>query len=167
MIYMGIDPGLSKSSPGGIAVIQVCKIAVTNAVWPMPQKNEEIHNRLSLIKDVAATTPILCYIEDQHIFRESPSRKRDMGKERALIMHYGALLAILEIVGIVPHPVASKVWQNRILGPMVKGETKTVSLGLARKSYPELAAWLKNANDHGKADALHLAEYARVMGKIA
>ena len=158
MIYLGIDPGTSKDEPGGIGIIQELKTSTTVACWSMPSDNKKI---FSLIREISGLDNIFCCIEEQQIFKGF-----DIAKARVLIMHYGALLMALEASGIEPHTVLPKVWQNAILGPTTKGQTKEVSLQLARITYPELGKDLKLAKDHGKADALHLAEYAEVMSRM-
>ena len=74
-------------------------------------------------------------------------------------MNYGSWLGILAGLGIPTLLVKPRQWQAGVLLKQDGADTKAQSLAAARRRWPDLELGLKK--HHGRADALHLARYAK------
>lgn len=74
---------------------------------------------------------------------------------------FGQWLGILAALSIPHVLVRPQVWQKGILSKGDGPDTKAQSLASARRRWPDLELGLKK--HHGRADALHLAAYAKAQ----
>lgn len=147
--YIGIDPGMSKTAPGAIAVISDDS-DYEPRVFDFPGDIASLGDLFvrEIIFDIKG-----CAIESIHA---SPT----FGKVTCFNLgcNYGAYLGILSVLQI-PHVLISpNKWQKEILDSGT-GQTKERSLNMARRLFPDIDLRLKK--HHGRADALHLARYAK------
>ena len=69
----------------------------------------------------------------------------------------------LEMAGVAYTEATPRKWQKEIFDSGVKKgmDRKELSLNMARKLFPSMLEFLKRKKDHGRADALLIAEYCR------
>lgn len=77
--------------------------------------------------------------------------------------NFGAWLGILAALGIPHVLIRPQEWQRGTLSKGDGPDTKSQSLAAARRRWPDLE--LSRKKDHGRADALHLANHARNLEK--
>ena len=77
--------------------------------------------------------------------------------------NFGAWQGILAALGISHVLVRPQAWQSGILTKGDGADTKAQSLAAARRRWPDLE--LGRKKDHGRADALHLAAYAKAQDR--
>jgi len=81
-----------------------------------------------------------------------------------LVGNYEFYVGLLRGIGIPAVEVAPRTWQAAMLSEF-HGTTKTQSLLRARHFYGK-KPWFKNKKNHGRADAVNIAEYyGRERGK--
>ncbi len=142
--YLGIDPG----QKGGIALLGEDGSAQG---WRYPGDIQEaavLLNRLSLANKIS-----LACIE-----KVGAMPKQGVISTFKFGMNYGAWQGILAALGIPYITVTPRKWQKALLDAGT-GETKERSLNMARRLFPYVD--LRFKADDGKADALHLARWAR------
>lgn len=144
MVYLGIDPG----QKGGIAIVG----ADHSEAWRYPG---DIQEAASLLGFIAMNHSIkLACIE-----KVSAMPKQGVSSTFKFGMNYGAWQGVLAALAIPYITVTPAKWQKALLDAGT-GETKARSLNMARRLYPMID--LKFKADDGKADALHLARWARL-----
>lgn len=164
MIYLGIDPGLD----GALAILDdrradgACRVEDTptlTVVSPRGRKREY---------DLAAFTRVLAP------FAWRPSHVRaviehvhampDQGVRSMFTMGYGVGVwhALLAAFGIRYETVTPQRWKRALMDGM--GREKDASRLVAMRLFPAVAAQLARTKDHGRADALLIAEYGRRQG---
>ena len=148
--YIGIDPGMSRLAPGGIAILHPNGEA---EAWRMPATTGEI---LALLRKI--TNGRQCDAAIEHVWGNA---KFGSSSSFKLGHNCGELYMALASCNIIPRKVTPQVWQKYELNKTKKGkDTKKLSLDVARKRYKDVL--LHSATkDHGKSDALHLANYLR------
>lgn len=137
---LGIDPGATG------AIGMICPLVET---WAMP---ETPHDLAALMRTFdPATTRV--YIERQW------ARPTD-GKTYAFAagQGYGVLLGTLATLGFPFHLVAPQTWKKA----MGLGKEKADSRRKAQEMFP--TASLSRVKDHGRAEALLIAEWGRRQG---
>jgi Holliday junction resolvasome RuvABC endonuclease subunit len=144
--YLGIDPGQS----GALAVIANDGTVETHD-WPI-----EIAGLGPLLTSVLARYNVLgAAIEHVHSMP-----KQGVASSFNFGQNFGAWQAALA-VRFVPYTlVTPRRWQKSMLDSS-SGDTKTRSLSMARRLYPDAELHLKKHD--GRADALHLARYAQQL----
>ncbi len=143
MNYIGIDPG----QKGGVAVIGDDHAEA----WRYPG---DIQEAAALIVEIHAKNPIkLACIE-----RVSAMPGNGVSGMFKFGMNYGAWQGILSALGIPYITVTPRQWQKALLDSGT-GETKARSLNMARRLFPAIN--MRYKADDGKADALHLARWAK------
>lgn len=142
--YMGIDPGMS----GAVAVIGPDGFA---DVWDYPG---ELFEAGVLLRQLCIDYPItLCAVE-----KVASMPKQGVASSFKFGMNFGGWLMTLGALG-TPHTlVTPRTWQKVCLDSGT-GETKARSLSVARRLFPDLD--LSKAKHDGRADALHLARWAK------
>lgn len=144
--WCGIDPGKT----GALAFINGTE---PPAIYDMPYVGKELD--IASLVDILAQHPILrADIEYQQSMPQSKSSSMFTLGEG-----YGALKAILAARGIpfgVPRPLA---WKRAIGLPV--GADKEASRAKALQLFPNAAPVLKRKMDHGRAEALLIAEHCR------
>ncbi len=146
-IYLGIDPG----AKGGIAIIH----PEGADAWRYPG---DIVTAADLLRELSFNYKIkLAAIEQVH---SMPGQ--GVKSVFSFGTNYGAWLGMLSALSIPHVLVTPRKWQKATLDAGT-GETKQRSLQMARRIYPDID--LKYKADDGKADALHLACYARIWDR--
>ena len=152
MIVIGIDPGIS----GAIAVL--FGDGTLASVHDMPTLKVGTKQQV----DAAALAGL---IPTCHAFVE---RSQAMPGQGVTSMFnygrsYGVIIGILATLGIPYEEVAPQTWK----AVMMKGASKEkgASIAVASKLFPHVD--LLRSKDHGKSDALLIAEYGRrlLVGK--
>ena len=143
MKILGIDPGAT----GAIAAIYSTG---AHNVWDMPPLP---HDLADLLETVVG--------EDDGIGMAYLEKAQAMPKQGVSSMFnygvgYGTIIGILTALNIPYTTVTPAVWK-RALG--LTGKPKDASRALARAHYP--TASLNRVKDHGRAEALLIAEYGR------
>lgn len=143
--YAGIDPGKG----GALAIIGPDHAEV----FDYPGSAYEAGSMLRLIQ---AITPIqLCALE-----QVSAMPQWGVTSVFHFGMNYGGWIGALGGLQVPLTLVAPRKWQKKCLDSGT-GETKLRSLSMARRLYPDVEL---HARKHdGRADALHLARYAKIM----
>lgn len=143
---IGIDPGLA----GAIAVFRENEFSV----FEMPLKaNKKIDvERISEIvrfADVVFTEIVIGW----------PGN--DSRAQCTSCMNYGKLLAVFELAQIPYYEIMPRTWQAKMIPGTVKGETKKVSIAVAREKFPgvSLIPSGKRIPKHDFADALNILAY--------
>ena len=136
---VGIDPGAT----GAIAMIQPMV-----EVWDMPATP---HDLATLMRTFDANTTRV-YVEKQW------ARPTD-GKTFAFTLGqgYGEIIGVLATLGVAFNLVAPTTWK-RVLGVTEKADSRRK----AQELYP--TASLARVKDHGRAEALLIAEWGRRHG---
>lgn len=133
---LGCDPGktgaLAQVGPGEALVIDMPENVADLADW-MEKYNSP------------------CYIEKQQAMP-----KQGVSSTFTTGFGYGQLIGILAALRIPYHEVSPAVWK-RAMG--LQGKDKSASRALARSLFP--TAELHRVKDHGRAEALLIAEYGR------
>jgi len=91
-------------------------------------------------------------IEKQMLF---PKRKGNY----KILVHYGTLIGIFKTLKIPYEEIPPQVWQKAMLGngKRSRQKSKTLSLKRARALFPKADI----GDNHGRSDALLIAEYVR------
>jgi len=71
---------------------------------------------------------------------------------------YGILKGVIVSLELPLLEVAPITWKNKMIG---KGKSKDASRMLAAQLFPQLSDRLRLKKDHGRAEAILLAEYGR------
>lgn len=143
--YLGIDPG----AKGAIAVISDDVVRV----WDYPG---EIGEAASLLRAINIEYPItLCALE-----KVSAMPRQGVVSMFKFGMNYGGWIGAIGAIGAPLVLVTPRKWQTECLDSGT-GETKDRSLSMARRLFPDVELHLKKHD--GRADALHLARYAKHM----
>lgn len=151
LVYAGIDPGKT----GAIALLTAGDEGPDEIeVYPCPEEPASIG---TLLRDLTQSdsTIVLAAIERVHAFPKQGS----VGNF-TFGTNFGAWQAAMGATGVPFLQVLPRAWQKRMLDSC-KGDTKSRSLSLARRLFPQED--LSRKKDDGKADAIHLARYARLV----
>ena len=141
--YIGIDPGAT----GALALLDAGFNGAL--VWDY----EERYTGISLIKNL---------LEEDCKFSAAIEKAQSMPAQGVVSMfkfgeNYGYWRGILETLEIPFIYVTPHKWQKAVFNSMPKADTKTMSLDLARRLFPDVD--LKYKKHHGRADALLIAYY--------
>jgi len=79
--------------------------------------------------------------------------------------NFGQWIGRLEALGVPFDFVTPQKWKRAVFDSMPKGDAKAMALDRARRMFPELGDRLKRKRDHGRAEALLIAAYARKAGR--
>ena len=154
-VFIGIDPG----QKGGIAALYSNKIH-PDIAYRYPG---DVLRAAHLLCDLAfvsafGTFPIgeiVACVE-----KVSSMPKQGVASSFKFGANYGAWLGMLSAYQIKHITVTPRTWQKAMLDAGT-GETKERSLQMARRLVPKID--MKHKADDGKADALHLARYAKTL----
>lgn len=153
LLFGGIDPGISPTAPGALAVIAADGEMREVVDMPLAGKTVDVANCVEFFRQWALTGRLaMVALEYQQSFPHQ-------GLQSTFVLGqcYGTLQGILASLLIpfdLPHPAA---WKRAMSVP--KSENKDVDREVAKRLFP--TADLKFKKNHGRADALLLAEYAR------
>jgi len=135
--YVGIDPGAT----GAMAVI-------------FGDGRVEIFDDPRAIKDILSP--------DWQIFAAiewaQPMPKQGVVSVFTYGKGYGRLLQLLEDFGIAYQEIRPTMWKKEF---SLIHQDKEKSIELAKKLFPSISDKLTRKKDHGRAEALLIAEYAR------
>lgn len=149
---LGIDPGVT----GAMCMIEGQRVL---GVWDNPVDARML--------DLAALARILreCQQVAVGVMRVAIEKvttfKRD-GRVGAMNFgkHEGGIRGALAMLDITPLVVPAATWKRAVIGPGWSGDKKH-SLRVARLLFPGAADRLTRKKDHGRAEALLIAEYGR------
>ena len=148
MILCGIDPGLT----GALAFLDGRKLVELSDMPVAIARKHEI--------DVLGLVSML----SQHAFncqaiveRQQAMPKQGVTSSFRNGSSYGALLAVLAVQGWPVTIVSPREWKQA----MHCSSDKNQSLEVARRLFPGAAQSLTRKKDHGRAEALLIAEYGR------
>lgn len=164
-IWIGIDPGMSKTNPGGISWInEDCSEYEVNY---MP---ETLKNMADLIKDLHIDFTIkLVTIEDIHA-----TGGKNITGQMKMMSSKNYAEAICATLGLVYDYASPAKWQPKMLGTGFKSITmedkkkqnqerrkwlKHKSLEAAQRLFPD--ADIKLKKDDGKSDSILIAKYGK------
>ena len=134
---VGIDPGMT----GAIATVEP-----TVEVWDMPTT---AHDLAALLQTFSPSTTRVYIEKAQSMPGQGVSSMFKYG------VHYGHLTGMLALLRIAYIEVSPQTWK-RVMGLTAE---KADSRAMAQKLFPEAA--LSRKRDHGRAEALLLAEFGR------
>lgn len=167
MIYVGIDPGNS----GAIAaIIEQAGERMRLEFYDTPIVTTKVGKKFKNEMDPAACALMLRALQaidfDVHVIVEKVQampgdRERSMGATSAFTFGKGFGMWIGLCVGLqlpyeLVHPMT---WKKMLMAGMSK--EKDASRVKAMQMFPESAKYLQRKKDHGRADALLLAEFGR------
>ena len=147
--FLGIDPGYS----GAAAVITGTGKLV--GIWDCPSDIPAM--RQVILLDLSVKPPVFAAMENVHAMP-----KQGVTSTFKFGMNFGAWQAYLAMLTVPYELVAPRKWQQAVLDSG-NGNTKTRVLEWARRRWPNAPLTLKK--HHNRADALGLAEYARLRWK--
>lgn len=167
MIYVGIDPGKT----GAVAVILPDRVYFEDMpTLKVGTKNEYDTNEMAEIiwrirKDVGhCGEPFVMLEKSQAMPPEINGRRQGVASSFQVGLGYGIWLGLLSGLGIAYEVAHPATWKRKMLADMPKG--KEASILKAKQLFPQVAAsCLKRKKDHGRAEALLLAEYGRRLRK--
>ena len=157
MIVLGIDIGVT----GAIAAIGPDGVCHVEDLPTMPIAGNRIVKRKIdaagvrdvILRLVPAGETCIAVIEDVHA-----GMGRGVAARSSLDLNRGRIEAVLELLRIQTHAIQPRAWKKH---HAIAGGDKADSLFAARERFPELAAQLKRAKDHNRADASLIALYGR------
>lgn len=149
--WTGIDPGKT----GGLAILSSTWQA---HVDDLPYLGDDVDVRIlqEALRDAGVEARDTIAVEYQAPF-SMPGRRMGATGAFALGRGYGQLLAaayLMDLRVLIPRPA---VWK----GAMGLTKAKPDSIALACQLFPEAAGKLDRKKDHGRAEALLIAEWAR------
>ena len=136
--YIGVDPGKT----GAIAIVRNRVIEFRD--WP----NYQVLFDLFPIED----NIFICIEKAQAMPKQGVVSMFKYGVD------YGFYLGIFTVKGYAYQEVSPQTWKREF---GLIGKDKMESIHMAKKIYPCAAEELTRKKDHGRAEALLLAEYAR------
>ena len=173
MIWVGIDPGIS----GAIAVFDD---AVKDSRFvDTPTVQVKSGKSMKNFQDPYAIAAILRGIKDcgdvfAAIEKVNAMPSCGKGGERVPMgvtsafnfgMGFGMWIGILAALGIPHQQVAPVTWKSRMMAG--SGKEKDASRQVAMQLFPTSAKDLTRKKDHGRADALLMAAWARSCGNLS
>ena len=168
---VGIDPGAG----GAMAVLPVRggKETLTPVLYDFSDK-EGCISTLKLLSLVLVGKTSRAMKEPLIVFVETAASRPGQGVVGVFSFgqNYGTWLGRLEMIRVEPILVHPRRWQNVILKSYigkVGDDTKKRSIHVAKDLFPEVADQLTRKKDHGRSDALLIAEYGRrwLMGLLS
>jgi len=149
--FIGIDPGLY----GAIAFLTPTGGRVYDCPVNKTKEGKAVFDLVGMadVLSVAKGNDTRCVIEHVHAMPKNGS----IGCFK-LGQGYGIWLGILAAFGIESFNISPQVWK-RSMG--VQGNDKEISRAMALRMAPELSDRLTRKKDHGRAEAILLALYAK------
>jgi len=149
-VYIGIDPGKT----GAVAALQCDAGTVSAKVWDYD--DQEGMEGLEWLVQAGCYNIKACVEKQQAWPKQGVSSVFKLGE------NYGRWQGRLEVLKISYELVTPAMWRKGVFDAMPKQEDKkAMSLDLARRLFPELVGELKRKKDHGRAEALLIAEWLR------
>jgi len=152
-IYIGIDPGQT----GAMAII-------SEAVKVWDFDDFECIKWLKAISDQIIRGLSQDDVEAKAVIEKvNAMPKQGVSSTFKFGQNFGQWIGRLEALCIPFDYVTPAKWRKEIFDSMPKGDTKAMSLDRARRLFPSMVPMLNRKKDHGRAEALLLAEYCRRM----
>lgn len=157
MVFIGVDPGIT----GAIAVISDSQPVVFDIPTIHDDKNrsaiDPVALKTMLLNAIAPARAELCVC----VLEKAQSMPRDgtVGAFRYGVT-YGIIKTALLLSGFTVIETPSNSWRPKLVG---KGADKEASRAMALERYPQLADSLSRKKDHNRAEAVLLADYARML----
>jgi crossover junction endodeoxyribonuclease RuvC len=157
MIVVGIDPGLT----GAVGILY----SNGPVVWDMhtirvgKRHHVDAHGLAEELRCIADAA-------DARVFVEAQSTRPGLAAQSVLRTGegYGIVLGVLAALGLSCQLVLPQSWRPAMCGPRRNdGHDKDTSRQVAMRLFPALAGELHRVKDHGRAEALLIAEYGRRM----
>jgi len=147
--YIGIDPGAS----GAMAIIRGRTVIVLDFEDP---------SALSILKEInLIKQPCKAVIE-----KVASMPGQGVSSTFKFGTNFGAWIGRLEALDIPFDFVTPQKWKKAMFDSMPRGDdVKAMSVNRALRIYPTMADRLKRKKDHNRAEAILLAEYARITDK--
>jgi len=159
MNYIGIDPGLSQQSPGGMAFLPAGDLGGAQVVSLQDLTPYDIRDQLC---DWYTVGPCVVLLEKQQAYP-----KQGLVSTAKLMAHYGELrglvVAFQRIYTIAFVVISPKQWQKKMLVSIDGPDTKTRSRMAAQRLFSHLD-FRRKTKDHGKSDALLIALWGKQYG---
>lgn len=156
MLYIGIDPGLT----GAVAMIQEIGDEDAILIWDIPiiamgarRKQLNMAGMTTILRtSYPESNKIIAAIEGQQAMPgQGVSSVFSLGQT------YGGIMGCLAALGIGYEIISPSVWKKAYRLSKNKELSRTRALEL----YPDCAPYLSRKKDHGRAEALLLADYLR------
>jgi len=153
VVFAGIDPGTSKSSPGAIAVINDCVIDYFR--WPgtVQEASQELKSWLE-VYDIK-----FCVLE-----RVTGNLKWNRSAIAKLFTNFGEWRALLAANEIPYQELTANQWQKGLINKCDGNDSKERVRAFISRYFPRFE--LPPKKDHGILDALSMAVKASERGKI-
>ena len=146
-VFIGIDPGIT----GAIAIVT----ETTALVFDFDDRAGVAYLR-NLHRPLCKAV-----IESVHAMP-----KQGVSSTFKFGVNFGIWQGRLEILKIPYDLVTPQKWKKVMFDSMAKGfDLKSMSIDRALRIFPEMIDFLKRKKDHGRAEALLLAEYCRREAK--
>jgi len=153
MIFIGIDAGLTGAvasiSPGGALVFDIPTTKIGT------RSDYNLGGMASMLATLTSGL-VDCVVVLEHV---QPMPKNGSIAAFSLGSGFGIWRGIIASQGLRLELVRPQVWKKSMLEG--RGKDKGVSLQRARELFPTLCDDLTRVKDHGRAEALLLAEYGR------
>ncbi len=160
MIYLGIDPGLT-GAVARIGYVDIVGMRVGRAdykTWDAPTAKDGKHTVLlpvemrRILLEAVSGQECVVFLEKVHSMpKQGVSSSFNFGEG------YGIWQGLIVGLGLRWEKVTPQRWQKEMLAGMQGG--KDASIIKAQELFPQ--AELSRKKDHGRADALLIAEYGR------
>lgn len=156
MRHIGIDPGLS----GAVAIINgegSKGLGIADTVYDTP--TGQIGNKNSYLPAEMAKQLILVGPCQALIEKQQAMPKQGVTSTFSIGYGMGLWIGILAALSIPYEVVTPQAWKGAMMAGM--GRDKDASRLRAQQLWPQLTEQLNRKKDHGRAEALLIAEYGR------
>lgn len=157
-VWVGIDPGVT----GAIAILTgpgIWQIDDMPTIEVGKHREVDVGELVELFRDF----PFQEYqVQLVAIERQQAMPGQGLSSTFKTAQGYGVLLGVVTAVGLplmCPRPMD---WKRA----MRLGKGKDAARDMARKRWPSHSAYLRRKQDHGRAEAMLLAEWAREQAEV-
>jgi len=158
-VYVGIDPGID----GAVACIdtehgcQTINRIPALVVGPGSRRGIDLEGLAQLFGHVKSLAPKVIVIEDVHAMP-----KQGVSSTFSFGVTYGALQAMIAVYRMPMVKVKPAAWKKIIMRGRPKGKDGTIAYMSQKYPHCSLVPVGGRAKNHNFADALALADYARI-----
>lgn len=164
-LYVGIDPGLS----GAVAVIDEKKNVI--GCWDTPvievKKGKKKHREYVITEMASILSALLvedkkaCFdVQVAGLEHVHAMPKQGVHSMFQMGMGLGVWMGIVAALGLPMEQVTPQAWKKSMMGVGI-GNDKGASIVQAVRLFPKASNLLSRKKDHGRAEALLIAEYFR------
>ncbi len=153
-ICIGIDPGLT----GAVAALDTDGKLLWVKDTPVAQKSK---TKLEYMESGMAQLLGACDGVIDHVWIETQQSMPRQGVASTFKtgVGYGIWLGIIAAYGLPHTSVRAPAWKKEV--GIAAGSDKDMSRVLAQQLHPSSVEWLQRKRDHGRADAILIAEFGR------